>query len=159
MPAGSEAVPVRLPVTFRPFGVRVAALVLGILLLGTVLAIWVAFPDSVRAQFTTFQRLTVIAFGIAAAAAGFALARSRVVAQEDGLLAVNGYRSHLYSWDELHGVTLRAGGPWALLELADGSTAAAMGIQGSDGSRAVGQVRELRRILASRHHDPGTATG
>ena len=95
-----------------------------------------------------FQRLTVVAFGIAAAAAIFALARSRLVARPDGLLAVNGYRSRLYAWDEVAGITLRAGGPWAILELADGTTAGAMGIQGSDGSRAVSQVKRLRVILA-----------
>jgi hypothetical protein len=135
--------------TFRPFGVRVAAVVLGALLLGVTAGIWLAFPQEVRDQFTTFQRVTVLAFGVAAAVAIFALARSRVEARPDGLLAVNGYRSHLYPWQDVARVTLRAGGPWAILELADGSTAPAMGIQGSDGSRAVAQVKELRVILAA----------
>ncbi len=147
----------QLPVTFRPLGVRIAALVLGLLLLAVVVAIWVAFPASVREDFSTFQRLTIVVFGIGACAAGFALSRSRVVAREDGLLTVNGYRSHLYAWDEVSGVTLRAGGPWAILELADGETASAMGIQGSDGSRAVQQVLALRRILAARHGDAADA--
>jgi Bacterial PH domain len=158
MPAGSEG-DGGLPVTFRPFGVRVAAVVLGLLLLATVVGIWVAFPESVREQFSVFQRLTVVAFGVAAGAAIFALARSRVEAREEGLLAVNGYRSTLYPWADVTGVTLRAGGPWAILELSDGSTTAAMGIQGSDGSRAVGQVRELREILHARRQVPGTSTG
>jgi hypothetical protein len=133
--------------TFRPFGVRIAAVVLGALLLGVTAGIWLAFPQEVRDQFTTFQRLTVLAFGVAAAVAIFALARSRVETRPDGLLAVNGYSSHLYPWHDVTGVTLRAGGPWAILELADGSTAPAMGIQGSDGSRAVAQVKALRVIL------------
>lgn len=154
LPTAPEA---QLPVTFRPFGVRIAALVLGLLLLVVVVVIWLAFPASVREAFSTFQRLTVMALGIGAAAAGFALSRSRIVAREDGLLTVNGYRSHLYAWDEVSGVTLRAGGPWAILELADGETASAMGIQGSDGARAVQQVRALRRILAARHGDAADA--
>jgi hypothetical protein len=113
----------------------------------------------VRDQFTMFQRLTVLAFGVAAGAAIYALARSRVDVRDDGLLAVNGYRSHLYAWDKVAGVTLRAGGPWAILELSDGSTASAMGIQGSDGSRAVAQVKQLRVHVAEHtrsgnsHHD------
>lgn len=147
MPAGSDVPAGTLPVVFRPFGVRIAALVLGVLLFAVVAGIWMAFPQDVRDQFTTFQRLTVIAFGIAALAAIYALARSRVEARPDGLLAVNGYRAHHYPWRDLAGVTLRAGGPWAILELTDGSTAPAMGIQGSDGSRAVGQVKQLRTIL------------
>jgi hypothetical protein len=154
LPTTPEA---ELPVTFRPFGVRIAALVLGLLLLAVVAAIWIAFPASVREAFSTFQRLTVVVLGLGAAASGFALSRSRIVAREDGLLTVNGYRSHLYAWDEVAGVTLRAGGPWAILELADGETASAMGIQGSDGSRAVQQVLALRRILAARHGDAADA--
>lgn len=160
MPADSEAVtgPTALPVTFRPFGVRIAGVVLGALLFGVTAGVWMAFPESVREQFTAFQRVTVVAFGLAAAAAIYALARSRVEARPDGLLAVNGYRRHLYPWKDVAGVTLRAGGPWAILELADGSTAPAMGIQGSDGAKAVAQVKRLRVILASRHgQDEGTA--
>jgi hypothetical protein len=145
MPAGSEVSGV--PVTFRPFGVRIAAAMFGVLLFGVVTAIWVAFPDSVREAFTVFQRLTVVAFGVAAVLALWALGRSRVEAREEGLHVVNGYRAHDYAWSDLAGVTLRAGSPWAILELADGSTAAAMGIQGSDGSRAVAQVKALRVIL------------
>jgi hypothetical protein len=144
--------------TFRPFGIRIAAVVLGALLLGVTAGIWLAFPQDVRDQFTTFQRVTVLAFGVAAAAAIFALARSRIEARSDGLLAVNGYSSHFYPWQEVAGVTLRAGGPWAILELADGSTAPAMGIQGSDGSRAVAQVKKLRVILGA-HRTSGDHQG
>ena len=44
-------------------------------------------------------------------------------------------------------VALKAGSPWAWLELADGTTAPVMGIQGSDGKRAITQARELRRLV------------
>ena len=133
--------------TFRPLGVRIAVLVLGLLLLGVGAAIWFAFPQEVRGQFTTFQRLTVLAFVVAYAAAGYAMARSRVEARTDGLHVVNGYRSTTYAWEQVDGIALKAGGPWAVLELADGSTVPAMGIQGSDGARAVTQARQLRRLL------------
>lgn len=133
--------------TFRPLGVRIAVLVLGLLLLGVGAAIWFAFPQEVRDQFTTFQRLTVLAFVVAYAAAGYAMARSRVEARAEGLHVVNGYRSTTYTWEQVDGIALKAGGPWAVLELADGSTVPAMGIQGSDGARAVTQARQLRRLL------------
>jgi uncharacterized membrane protein YbhN (UPF0104 family) len=133
--------------TFRPLGVRIAVLVLGLMLLGVGAAIWFAFPQEVRDQFTTFQRLTVLAFVVAYAAAGYAMARSRVEARADGLHVVNGYRSTTYPWEQVDGIALKAGGPWAVLELADGSTVPAMGIQGSDGARAVTQARQLRRLL------------
>lgn len=148
MPAGSEHE--RLPVTFRPLGVRVAVIALGGLLFGVAAVIWVAFPESVRDQFTTFQRLTVLAFALAYAASGYALARSRVDVRAEGLHVVNGYRSREYAWSDVEGIALRAGSPWAVLELGDGTTAPAMGIQGSDGNRAVAQAREIRRLLADR---------
>ena len=81
-------------------------------------------------------------------AGGFALARSRLVAREDGLTVVNGYRSRRFAWAEVVQVTLRPGSPWAVLDVADGTTVAAMGIQGSDGSRATAQVRRLRTLIA-----------
>ena len=133
--------------TFRPLGVRIAVVVLGLLLLGVGAAIWFAFPQEVRDQFTMFQRLTVMAFVLVYAAAGYAMARSRVEVRTDGLHVVNGYRATTYAWQDVDGVALRAGGPWAVLELADGTTTPAMGIQGSDGSRAVKQARELKRLL------------
>ena len=147
MPAGSDPAPVTLPRTFRPLGVRLAALVLGALLLVTVVVVWFAFPQDVRDQFSWLQRGTIIVFGLVAAAAGYALARSRVEASAEGLVVVNGYRARRFDWNEVLAVSLRSGSPWATLDLSDGTSVAAMGIQGSDGSRAVGQVRQLRRLV------------
>jgi hypothetical protein len=147
MPAGSEPVALRLPHTFRPFGVRMATYTFGGLLLVVTAVVWFAFPSAVQEQFTIFQRATVIFFGLAAAAAGYALARSRVVAREDGVTVVNGYRSRSYEWSEILAISLRVGSPWATLDISDGTTVPAMGIQGSDGSRAVGQVQQLRALV------------
>ncbi len=145
MPAASE--PLALPHTFRPLGVRLAIYAFGALLYGVTLVIWFAFPPEVRDQFTIFQRATVIAFGLAAGAAGYALARSRVVARADGVTIVNGYKSRRYEWNEVLAIRLRAGSPWAEVDLADGTSIPAMGIQGSDGARAVAQVRQMRALL------------
>lgn len=151
MPAASDLpTGVALPASFRPLGIRIAAVALGVLLFGVVGTIWLAFPQETRDQFTVMQRLTVIGFGVATALAGYAMGRCRVEARPEGLLVVNGFRRHVYPWHEVTGVTLRAGGPWAILELRDGTTAPAMGIQGSDGSRAVAQVKRLRTIMAAR---------
>lgn len=132
---------------FRPFGIRFAAVALGLLLFAVVAAVWLAFPEETRDTFTPGQRLTLVGLGLAAVLAGYAMGRCRIDARTDGLLVVNGFRARHYSWAEVTGVTLRAGGPWAILELRDGSTAPAMGIQGSDGDRAVRQVRMLREIM------------
>ena len=158
MPAGSDApTGTALPVTFRPMGVRVAVVVLGVMLVAVTATVWFAWPESTREKFTFLQRLTLIGFGLAAAVAGHAMARCRVDARADGLHVVNGYRSRLYAWRDLAGVSLRPGAPWAVLQLADGTTAPAMGIQGSDGNRAVTQVKRLRGILAEHSDDRPSA--
>ncbi len=148
MPAASDPPPPALPHTFRPIGVRIAAYAFGFLLLLVVLVIWFAFPQEVRDQFTIFQRATVIFFGLCAAVAGHALARSRVVARDASVTVVNGYRSRTYEWSEVVVVSLRAGSPWATLDLSDGTTVSVMAIQGSDGSRAVTQVKQLRALVS-----------
>lgn len=137
-----------MPRTFRPLGVRVAVYAFGAVLVGTVVVIWLAFSPEVRDQFTTFQRATIVCFGLAAAASGYALARSRVEARQDSVTVVNGYKSRRYDWNEVLSITLTKGSPWATLDLSDGTSVPAMGIQGSDGARAVGAVREVRRLLA-----------
>ncbi len=60
---------------------------------------------------------------------------------------VNGFRTRRFEWNEVLGVTLRAGSPWAVLDLSDGTSVPAMGIQGSDGDRAKRQVREVRTLV------------
>jgi hypothetical protein len=145
MPAASDASP--LPQSFRPLGVRLAFYVLGALLVLVVVVTWYAFPPSIRAEFTTFQKATIFALGAMFYAGGYALARSRVVAREDGLTVVNGYRVRRFEWAEVVAITLKPGSPWAMLDLADGTSVPAMGIQGSDGPRAARQVREVRALV------------
>ncbi len=148
MPADSESAVPDLPWTVRPLGVRVAVYVLGALLYGTTLVIWFAFSPEVRAQFTFFQLATVAAFGITAGVVGSALARSRVEARQVGVTVVNGYKTRRYEWNEILAVHLPQGSPWATLDLSDGTSVPAMGIQGSDGRRAVESVRRIRAVLS-----------
>lgn len=144
MPADSET---RLPRTWRPLGVRVAGFVFGGLLLVVCLVAWFSFDAEVRARFTTFQRGTLVAFGLLFAGLGYALGRSRVVAEKDRLVVVNGFRRREFTWPEVVSVHLPPGAPWAVLDLSDGTTVSAMGIQGSDGARARRAVGELRALL------------
>jgi hypothetical protein len=145
MPAGSDAV--SLPHTWRPLGVRLAGGGLGGMLLVVIVAAWIAFPQEVRDSFTIFQRGTMTFLGLLAFSAWFALVRSRAVATEQGLTVVNGYKRHELEWAEVVAVHLPAGAPWAMLDLADGTTCPVMAIQGSDGARAKTAVRQLRALL------------
>lgn len=144
MPAVSES---PLPRTWRPLGVRLAGLLFGGMLLVVCVVAWFSFDAETRARFTPFQRGTLLALGLLFFGAGYGLARSRVVAETDRLVVVNGFRRREYTWPEVIAVHLPAGAPWAVLDLGDGTSAPAMGIQGSDGARARRAVAELRTLV------------
>lgn len=150
MPAASESqrheAPA-LPARFRPYGVRYAGWVFSIALLVVVVVVWLTLPQAVRDEFTSLQRGTVAAMFLAGVVIAHALGRCRVDAHVEGLRVVNGYRSHDLSWAQVLAVRLAPGNPWATLDLADGTSLAAMGIQGSDGRRAQHQVRQLRALI------------
>ena len=94
----------------------------------------------------------MIGLGLMFYAGGYALARSRLVAREEGLTVVNGYKTRRLEWNEILAITLRPGSPWAVLDLADGTSLPAMGIQGSDGARATAQVRRVRALVEHLTH-------
>jgi hypothetical protein len=137
-----------LPHTWRPFGARIAGVVLGAMLLVLVVAVWVAWGPEVRARFTLFQRSTLVGFGLIAFGCWFALMRSRVTADSRGVTVVNGYRRRAFEWSEVIAVNLRRGAPWAGMDLSDGTSISMVAIQGSDGERAIRAVRELRGLVA-----------
>ena len=138
---------VSLPHTWRPLGVRLAGGVLGGGLLILCVGAWITFPDDVKETFTIFQRLTAIGLGLMAFAAWFALLRSRVVATDDRLVVVNGYKRREFEWAQVVRISIPPGAPWASLDLDDGTTCPVMGIQGSDGARARTAVRQVRAFL------------
>jgi hypothetical protein len=158
MPADSERRPVTapaLPHTWRPFGVRVAVWALGLMLIGLCAAVWIGLGDDVRAEFTLFQRGTLVFVAVLLGSAWAGLVRSRVTATAEALIVVNGYRKRVYEWSQVISVSLRRGAPWGTLDLSDGTTISLIGVQGSDGERARRAVREIRATIAA--NTPGTA--
>ena len=151
MPAGSD---VELPHTWRPLGVRLAGAFFGGLLLVVCAVAWFTFDPETRAKFTVFQRGTLVFFGLLFLVLMYALIRSRAVAYPDRLVVVNGYRRHEYEWPQIVAARLPPGAPWVTLDLADGETAAVMGIQGSDGDRARVALRELKALVAAASPSP-----
>lgn len=149
MPAASD-----LPRTFRPLGPRIVGIVVVVALFAFSVFIWfVGFTAHTRAEFTPLQILTL--FGVGAVIAGlvYALVRSRITATQSGLIVVNGYRKRTFAWAQVVAIRLPSGAPWVTLDLVDGSTCSAMGIQGSDGAHARAQVRQLRALL-DEHSQP-----
>lgn len=148
MLADSEPLLPELPITWRPLGPRVVGIAVGAGLVVICVFSWFTFDEETRERFTLLQRGTLIALGLLAFSLLYALIRSRVEAHRDRLVVVNGYRRKEYAWAQIVAVNLPPGAPWVTLDLADGETAAAMGIQGSDGVRAQESARELRRLVA-----------
>lgn len=155
MPAASEpsrgagrspAVP-SLPQTWRPMGVRIAVIGIGVMLFVVCAAAWFGFDQSVRDRFTGLQIATLFVMGAGLAACGWALARARVTATQDSLVVVNGFRTRQLAWEEVVAIHLTEGAPWATLDLADGTTMSAMALQGSDGRRARDGVRAVRTLI------------
>lgn len=155
MPADSERVRTPspdLPHTWRPLGVRVAVWVLGSMLLVLFGVVWIAIGADTRAQFTLFQRGTLVFMLLLLFGTWNALSRSRVTATQETLTVVNGYRTRAYEWSQVIGISLRRGAPWGTLDLSDGTTVSLIGVQGSDGKRARRAVREIRATIAA--HTP-----
>jgi hypothetical protein len=122
--------------------------------LGTIcVTTWLTFDEETRGRFTTFQRGTLVFFGLLFCVLMYALIRSRAVAYPDRLVVVNGYRRHEYAWPQIVAARLPPGAPWVTLDLADGETASVMGIQGSDGDRARAALRELKALVAAASAD------
>jgi hypothetical protein len=145
MPAVSEPT---LPHTWRPLGVRLALGFFGGLLVVVCVAGWYAVGPEVRGRVNAYQQATMLLIAAMAGAVGWGLMRCRLTATRAGLELVNGYRRHVYDWAEVLAVHLPAGAPFAVLDLADGTSRQALAIQGADGDRAKVAVRELRLLLA-----------
>ena len=139
-----------LPRTWRPLGPRIAALVFGIVLVAAFAGLWISFPQETKEGVSPLQRVTVIAFIGLGLALLHGLARSRISASTEGLVVVNGYRKRTLEWAQVVAIHMPPGAPWPTLDLDDGSTIAAMGIQGSDGARAKSALAELRAVADSR---------
>lgn len=148
MPADSDASPA-LPRTWRPLGILLAVVFFGALLVVVCIAAWLGFSDSVREKFTFLQLATVVGMVGAAGFVGWLLCRARLTASEAGLVVVNGLSRRELAWEQVLAVSLPPGAPWAVLDLADGTTVSAMALQQTDGRRAQSAVRELRALIDS----------
>jgi hypothetical protein len=142
--------PLSLPRRYRPFGARIAAAVAAVVLVAFTAFIWLSLPTSVRDTFGLAERATVVAIYGGVLVILNAMFRTSAHADEDGLTVTNGYVRRRFAWPQIVRLSLSSGRPWALLDLADGSTVSVMAIQGSDGARADRATRDLRQVIAER---------
>jgi len=134
-----------LPVTFRPSRTRAVLLALGAAMFVTLTVI--PFVLGLR----TSECLSFVFTGAVLFGGLVLLARPKVVADDAGVTVVNIARSRRLAWAEIVQVNLRPGDPWVFLNLSDGTSLAAMGIQPAMArERALTDARALRALADAR---------
>jgi hypothetical protein len=142
---------------YRPFGARLVVVVMAVTLVGAVTFLWAAMPAEVRAQFSWPQRITILFFFAAILLALWGMFRTRVTISESGLVITNIFKVRSYDWAQVLAISLHRGDPWAVLDLSDGTSVVAMAIQGSDGARTNGILREIGEQIEK--HSPSEGLG
>ncbi|WP_407562997.1 PH domain-containing protein [Streptomyces sp. 184] len=134
-----------LPVTFRPRRTRVVLATAGFAIFATLTAIGMTLSMNVG------ERISFVVTGLLFLGGLLLLGRPKVVADDDGVTVTNlTHRRHL-AWAEILRVNLRPGDPWVLLDLADGTSLPAMGIQpGIARQQAEQDARALAGMAAER---------
>ncbi|MQY02396.1 hypothetical protein ACRB68_04260 [Actinomadura sp. RB68] len=135
---------------WRPHTTRIVAYATaGVIVLGMVVLAVVLAP-----RFQLFDRAMIVLSGLFIAWILHMLARCRVVAADTGLTVVNAFRTRRLAWAEVLDAGMTVGEPWPTLDLADGTSLGAMGIQGSERARAARQLAELQALLKQRSEAP-----
>ncbi|MFF7546617.1 PH domain-containing protein [Streptomyces canus] len=135
-----------LPVTFRPSRTRAVLLTAGAAIFVTITVIALLLE-----QLGPGERLSFIFTAALLAGVLFLLARVKVVADESGVTVQNiAGRRHL-EWAEIIQVNLRPGDPWVFLNLSDGTSLPALGIQpGIAKQQAIADAKALRALAEAR---------
>ncbi|MEU1122318.1 PH domain-containing protein [Streptomyces sp. NPDC005899] len=131
-----------LPATFRPTHSRVVLLAVGAATFVVITAIALTLERLSPGERTSFVFVALLFFGVLAL-----LSRPRIVADESGVTVVNITRTRRLAWAEILRVNLRAGDPWVFLDLSDGTSLPALGIQpGIAKQHAIRDARTLRAL-------------
>ncbi|WP_031084704.1 PH domain-containing protein [Streptomyces sp. NRRL WC-3549] len=131
-----------LPATFRPTRTRVVLLTVGVAMFAVITAIALILENLSPGERTSFVFVALLFFGVLAL-----LSRPRIVADESGVTVVNITRTRRLAWAEILRVNLRAGDPWVFLDLSDGTSLPALGIQpGIAREHAIRDARTLRAL-------------
>ncbi|MEU5702709.1 PH domain-containing protein [Streptomyces aurantiacus] len=157
-PHSPEPLPV-LPVTFRPGRTRAVLLTAGAVFFVVITTVALLLEKLGPGERLTFVFTGALLFGVLVL-----LARPKVVADVTGVTVVNIISGRRLAWEEIVQVNLRPGDPWVFLNLSDGTSLPALGIQpGIARQRAITDARALRALAQARslsgrdgpdgHHD------
>ncbi|MFJ2740951.1 PH domain-containing protein [Streptomyces sp. NPDC087440] len=145
-PAVSQPQLPALPVTFRPNRTRAVLLTVGTAMFVVVSAIGFLLEGLGPGERLTFVFTGALFFGVL-----LLLSRPKVVADEDGVTVVNLTTRRRLAWAEILKVNLRPGDAWVFLDLSDGTSLPALGIQpGIAKEKAIRDARALRDLVEAR---------
>ncbi|MFF5771370.1 PH domain-containing protein [Streptomyces californicus] len=135
-----------LPVTFRPTLTRVVLLSVGLAMFLVITVVALTLERLNPGERASFVFIAALFFGVLAL-----LSRPRVSADDTGVTVVNLTRTRRLAWQEILRVNLRSGDPWVFLDLSDGTSLPALGIQpGLAKERAIRDARALRALAETR---------
>lgn len=142
--------PPPLPVTFRPTRTRVVLLGCGVFAFTAITTVALLLDTLSAGERTSFVFVAALFLAVLGL-----LSRPRVTATRDGVTVVNLTTTRRLEWAEIIRVNLRPGDPWVRLDLADGTSLPAMGIQpGIAREQAIADARALRALTEA--HGTGT---
>lgn len=131
--------------TFRPVAVSLILWLSTAILVVLMVVIGRALPEEVT--FTVAQVATLWAIIGVVALLAYAVSRSRVRADGEGLTIINGFRRRRVPWGTIAAIAMREGSPWPTLVTRDDERIILFAIQGSDGGSAREAVRWLREQI------------
>ncbi|MCX4702344.1 PH domain-containing protein [Streptomyces sp. NBC_01352] len=135
-----------LPVTFRPGRTRAVLLTAGVAILVVITTVAMLLEQLSPGERLSFVFTGALLFGVL-----LMLSRPKVVADETGVTVVNIASKRHLAWAEIIQVNLRPGDPWVFLNLSDGTSLPALGIQpGIAKQHAIADARALRALVEDR---------
>ncbi|MFF5449294.1 PH domain-containing protein [Streptomyces sp. NPDC012888] len=136
----------QLPVTFRPTRTRVILLTIGAAMFATITAVAVMLE-----RLSTGERISFVFTAALLSSVLVLLSRPKVVADATGVTVVNLTTTRRLEWAQILRVNLRPGDPWVFLDLSDGTSLPALGIQpGVARQQAIADARALRALAEAR---------
>ncbi|MEU9376815.1 PH domain-containing protein [Streptomyces sp. NPDC048255] len=144
--SAAQPAPPALPVTFRPTRTRAVLLGVGLVMFVTITSVAVLLE-----RLNPGERVSFVFMAALLTSVLVLLSRPKVVADENGVTVVNLTTKRRLEWAQILRVNLRPGDPWVFLDLSDGTSLPALGIQpGVARQQAVNDARALRALAETR---------
>lgn len=141
-------------VEFRSKPALMMGSIMSIVLLVFAFGLWIALGPELRSLFTLPQILTLIFFLAVMIGMMMSVGLSSIVATDEGLTVRNALWTRRFPWQEVVGVHMGEGDPWAYIRLAptlehpEGRSQLALAIQRSEGEGADARIAQLQTLIA-----------